>query len=80
MWAISAVPLGVYVIVQNLNIPLILQPQLFGALSLVSWGQVWNLLVILDGFPQVEFNSRPCVSVSTTEAGARWQNQSHWLL
>ena len=40
IWAIGAAPLGVYVIVQNLNIPLILQPQLFGALSLVSWGQV----------------------------------------
>jgi len=39
LWGISCVPLGVYVIVQNLNIPLILQPQLFGLLSLTSWGQ-----------------------------------------
>ncbi|KDQ61337.1 hypothetical protein JAAARDRAFT_149976 [Jaapia argillacea MUCL 33604] len=39
MWSISAVFLGVYAIVQNLNIPLILQPQLFGALCLTSWAQ-----------------------------------------
>ncbi|TFY54748.1 hypothetical protein EVG20_g9581 [Dentipellis fragilis] len=39
VWAVSAVPLGTYAIVQNLNIPLILQPQLFGTLALVSWGQ-----------------------------------------
>jgi len=39
MWGISGCFLGVYVTVQNLNIPLILQPQLFSALSLVSWGQ-----------------------------------------
>lgn len=40
LWGISAVFLGVYVVVQNLNIPLILQPQLFGTLCLISWGQV----------------------------------------
>ncbi|KAG8917487.1 hypothetical protein FRC01_002425 [Tulasnella sp. 417] len=39
IWAISGIPLGVYVIVQNINIPLILQPQLFTALSTVSWMQ-----------------------------------------
>ncbi|KAG8972624.1 hypothetical protein FRC05_009734 [Tulasnella sp. 425] len=39
IWAISGIPLGVYVIVQNLNIPLILQPQLFTALSTLSWMQ-----------------------------------------
>ncbi|KDQ61336.1 hypothetical protein JAAARDRAFT_506400 [Jaapia argillacea MUCL 33604] len=39
LWSISAVFLGVYVIVQDLNIPLIIQPQLFGALCLASWSQ-----------------------------------------
>ncbi|KAI0047850.1 hypothetical protein FA95DRAFT_1451387, partial [Auriscalpium vulgare] len=39
IWSLSAIPLGVYVIVQNLNIPLIVQPQLFGSLALVSWAQ-----------------------------------------
>jgi hypothetical protein len=34
----------VYVIVQNLNVPLILQPQLFCTFALVSWGQVRNVL------------------------------------
>ncbi|KII87512.1 hypothetical protein PLICRDRAFT_258225 [Plicaturopsis crispa FD-325 SS-3] len=39
VWGISGAFLGVYSVVQNLNIPLILQPQLFTALSLVSWCQ-----------------------------------------
>ncbi|KAF7331490.1 hypothetical protein MKEN_00027900 [Mycena kentingensis (nom. inval.)] len=38
-WAISGGFFGVYAIVQNLNIPLIVQPQLFGLLCMVSWGQ-----------------------------------------
>jgi len=40
MWAIASTQFGVYVIVQNLNVPLILQPQVLTVLSLISWGQV----------------------------------------
>ena len=40
LWGVSGVTLGVYAIVQDLNIPLILQPQLFSALSYVCWAQV----------------------------------------
>lgn len=40
LWAISAVPFGVYAIVQNFNIPIQIQPQVFCALALVSWAQV----------------------------------------
>lgn len=32
--------LGTYSVVQNLNVPLILQPQVFGVLCLISWAQV----------------------------------------
>jgi len=39
LWAASAVPFGVYTVVQNFNIPLQIQPQIFCALSLVSWTQ-----------------------------------------
>lgn len=39
LWGIAALPLGVYVIVQDLNVPLIVQPQLFGLFSLLSWCQ-----------------------------------------
>jgi len=39
LWAIAGSFLGVYVITQNLNIPLILQTQLFTTLSTVSWIQ-----------------------------------------
>ena len=39
LWGLSAAFMGVYAIVQDLNIPLILQPQLFGALCLLSWAQ-----------------------------------------
>ncbi len=40
LWAISAVPFGVYAIVQNFNIPIQIQPQIFCALSLTSWAQI----------------------------------------
>ncbi|KAI0369137.1 hypothetical protein BV20DRAFT_1036659 [Pilatotrama ljubarskyi] len=39
IWGIAGTFLGTYTVVQNLNIPLILQPQLFGVLCLVSWAQ-----------------------------------------
>ncbi|KZV64817.1 hypothetical protein PENSPDRAFT_155926 [Peniophora sp. CONT] len=39
IWGLSGVFLGTYAVVQNLNIPLIVQPQLFGALCMVSWIQ-----------------------------------------
>ncbi|KAI0343011.1 hypothetical protein BDW22DRAFT_1329365 [Trametopsis cervina] len=39
LWAISGAFLGVYVIVQDLNIPLIVQPQVLSFLCLVSWSQ-----------------------------------------
>lgn len=35
-----------YTIVQNLNIPLILQPQLFATLCFVSWAQVGSIILI----------------------------------
>ncbi|KAJ6615545.1 PQ loop repeat-domain-containing protein [Mycena sp. CBHHK59/15] len=38
-WGVSGGFFGVYAIIQNLNIPLIIQPQLFGLLCLISWGQ-----------------------------------------
>ncbi|KAL9045596.1 MAG: hypothetical protein Q9214_001387 [Letrouitia sp. 1 TL-2023] len=40
IWATSAVPFGVYAIVQNFNIPIQIQPQIFCALSLTSWTQI----------------------------------------
>ena len=42
LWGVSGPFLGVYAIVQNLNIPLILQPQIFAFLCAVSWAQVGN--------------------------------------
>ncbi|EEB87751.1 hypothetical protein MPER_14777 [Moniliophthora perniciosa FA553] len=39
LWGISGVFLGTYNVVRNFNIPLIIQPHLFYALSLTSWGQ-----------------------------------------
>ena len=47
MWGMAGVTLGVYNITQDLNIPLIAQPELFSFLALVSWGQVNNSLAIL---------------------------------
>ncbi|KAH9030189.1 PQ-loop-domain-containing protein [Lactarius hengduanensis] len=39
MWSMAALPLGIYVIVQDLNVPLIVQPQLFALFTLLSWTQ-----------------------------------------
>ncbi|KAF8889356.1 PQ loop repeat-domain-containing protein [Infundibulicybe gibba] len=39
IWGASAGFLGVYTIVQQFSIPLMIQPQIFGFLALVSWGQ-----------------------------------------
>jgi hypothetical protein len=41
LWGIAAGFLGAYAILLDLNVPLILQPQLFGFFSLLSWGQVY---------------------------------------
>jgi len=43
IWGFSSLFLGVYAILQDLNIPLMVQPQLFGFLALVCWGQVCAL-------------------------------------
>ncbi|KAI9434542.1 hypothetical protein F5148DRAFT_990044 [Russula earlei] len=39
LWGVASLPPGVYVIVQDWNVPLIVQPQLLGLFSLLSWGQ-----------------------------------------
>ncbi|KAK3080433.1 hypothetical protein LTS18_001435, partial [Coniosporium uncinatum] len=39
MWAWCGLPFGVYAILQNLNIPLQVQPQCFCTLCMVTWGQ-----------------------------------------
>ncbi|KAF7190063.1 putative membrane protein [Pseudocercospora fuligena] len=39
LWGTSGLPFGVYAICQNFNIPLQIQPQIFGFLFTVSWGQ-----------------------------------------
>lgn len=44
LWGISGAFLGVYVIVQDLNVPLIVQPQVLSVLSLISWSQVKSAL------------------------------------
>ncbi|CRG87652.1 putative membrane protein YDR090C [Talaromyces islandicus] len=40
LWAISSIPFGVYMILQDVNIPLQIQPQLFGFFGFISWGQI----------------------------------------
>ncbi|KZS94592.1 hypothetical protein SISNIDRAFT_549140 [Sistotremastrum niveocremeum HHB9708] len=39
LWALAAIFLGVYNIVQDINIPLIVQPQAFGFLAVICWTQ-----------------------------------------
>ncbi|EPS34667.1 hypothetical protein PDE_09631 [Penicillium oxalicum 114-2] len=40
LWASCSVPMGAYFILQKVNIPLQVQPQLFGFFSLVAWSQI----------------------------------------
>jgi len=55
LWALCGVPFGAYAVVQNFNIPLQVQPQIFMLLCLVSWSQIlmyhhkwvlWKVLVL----------------------------------
>ncbi|KAE9365343.1 hypothetical protein N431DRAFT_496451 [Stipitochalara longipes BDJ] len=48
LWAVCAVPFGAYSIAQNFNIPIQVQPQVFGTLCLVSWAQT---LIYHDQWP-----------------------------
>ncbi|KAF8315421.1 hypothetical protein DL93DRAFT_2057223 [Clavulina sp. PMI_390] len=77
IWATSAVFLGVYNIVQDINIPLIVQPQLFGALAALSWVQC---LYYSD-----KLTKRTCIAIYLTyiaifvaiEAGASIALRAH---
>ncbi|KAH6657136.1 PQ loop repeat-domain-containing protein [Truncatella angustata] len=40
LWALCAVPMGAYAIIQNFNIPIQVQPQCFMALCLACWCQI----------------------------------------
>ncbi|KAK2786358.1 hypothetical protein FQN51_003615 [Onygenales sp. PD_10] len=40
MWALCAVPFGIYMILQQVNIPIQIQPQIFGTLSIICWVQI----------------------------------------
>ncbi|KAF9884203.1 hypothetical protein FE257_002194 [Aspergillus nanangensis] len=40
LWALCAVPMGPYFIVQKANISLQIQPQVFATLNLLCWGQI----------------------------------------
>ena len=41
LWAVSIIPFGAYAIIQDFAIPLQLQPQFFGVLALIAWGQTF---------------------------------------
>ncbi|RAK87736.1 PQ-loop-domain-containing protein [Aspergillus costaricaensis CBS 115574] len=40
LWAICAVPMGVYLILQEVNLPMQIQPQVFGTFSAIIWAQI----------------------------------------
>lgn len=57
LWAVSGVPFGIYAVVQNFNIPIQIQPQIFMMLCLICWSQIlfyqhkWPLWqVLITGF------------------------------
>lgn len=72
LWGISGAFFGVYAIVQDLNVPLIIQPHVLSLLSLISWAQVSVEGVtfdpVLTGMLQCQYygNKRPrrtCVAL-----------------
>ncbi|GKZ35919.1 hypothetical protein AbraIFM66950_006754 [Aspergillus brasiliensis] len=40
LWAACAVPMGVYLILQEVNLPMQIQPQIFGTFSAIIWAQI----------------------------------------
>ncbi|EAS31321.3 PQ loop repeat protein [Coccidioides immitis RS] len=40
LWALCAPPFGIYMILQGVNIPIQIQPQIFGTLCLICWAQI----------------------------------------
>lgn len=76
IWSFASIFLGAYAIAQSINIPIIVQPQLFGFLSAFCWVQVrcsslsWSLFRPCPSLPKNFFpltpNFLPRSSASTT--------------
>ncbi len=77
IWGLTSIFLGVYAIVQKLSIALIVQPQLFGTLSLISWGQV-RLFLLVSPIPlnvQFSVNIMTIIGLSSVQS-LRWYPSS----
>ncbi|SNX86874.1 uncharacterized protein MEPE_05583 [Melanopsichium pennsylvanicum] len=42
IWVIASIPQGTFLVVQNINIPLIIQPQLFSTFAIIAMAQCWH--------------------------------------
>lgn len=42
IWVAGSIPQATYLVVQNINIPLIIQPQLFSAFAIIAMAQCWH--------------------------------------
>lgn len=42
IWVAGSIPQGTYLVVQNINIPLIIQPQLFSTFAIIAMSQCWH--------------------------------------
>ena len=42
IWVAGSIPQATYLVVENINIPLIVQPQLFSLFAIVAMAQVWH--------------------------------------
>jgi hypothetical protein len=73
LWSLAGVPLGVYAVVQNFNIPLQIQPQVFGTLALVCftqcliYGSKWRVWTasLLAGAVWVGFGALEAILILT---------------
>lgn len=42
IWVAGSIPQGTYLVVENINIPLIVQPQLFSTFAIIAMAQCWH--------------------------------------
>ncbi|GAC94690.1 hypothetical protein PHSY_002263 [Pseudozyma hubeiensis SY62] len=47
IWVAGSIPQGTYLVVQNINIPLIIQPQLFSTFAIIAMAQCWRYIGIV---------------------------------
>ncbi|EHA27208.1 hypothetical protein ASPNIDRAFT_171575 [Aspergillus niger ATCC 1015] len=75
LWAVCAVPMGVYLILQEVNLPMQIQPQIFGTFSAIIWAQIlhYDQLDLLFLFPVLEISLLKIVTAIIPLGRPHWR-------